>query len=127
MQLLHFLTDHYHRNKDIKELGTYFKIRKELKFKYFKIICQEVVEMSNFFNRSVNGNVFKQMFNDLKPNIDYNDSYLKILNLNFSLKWKFCVYIEDASKEKFNLRMLVYVSKKKKTGSFCIQQLFFIL
>lgn len=42
--------------------------------------------MSNFFNENVNGDVFKQMFDDFKPNIDYNDSYLKILNFDFSLK-----------------------------------------
>ena len=83
MQLFQFLTDEHLRISGIKTLDSCFKVRKEGKFRILKVISQNAVEISEYFDQDVSRKICKSMFEDFKPNVDYDNSYLKILNCNF--------------------------------------------
>lgn len=60
-------------------------MREKFKFNFVKIVFQQVVEMFEFFKQNVDVDVFRTMFENFKPKIDYYNAYLKILNSNFSV------------------------------------------
>ena len=83
MELFQFLTDEHLRISGIKTLDSCFKVRKEVKFRFLKVISQNAVEISEYFYQNVYRKICKSMFEDFKLNVDYDSSYLKILNCNF--------------------------------------------